>query len=161
MNSRRRLRLPETEAAKKKSIRIDLKRLDVQHGRGKVLRPSSRSEVLMRIAITAAGNDLDAELDLRFARACYIMIFSSEGTLLETIDNRRNIYAVKPPRDELCSLLADKKVDILVKGASVSGARNALECAGIRVVEEPSKTVREALERFTRTQADSRKPSFA
>jgi predicted Fe-Mo cluster-binding NifX family protein len=100
----------------------------------------------MTIAITAVGKDLESEVDQRFARACYFQVFSSDGSLIEVIDNRRNVCSVFPPRDEICALLQDKRVDLVVTGHFVLGARKALQCAGIRMLQQPSGTVREALQ---------------
>ena len=100
----------------------------------------------MRIAITAVGKDLESEVDQRFARACYFQVFSSDGSLIEVIDNRRNVCSAFPPRDEICALLLDKGVDLVVTGRFVLGARKALQCAGIRMLEQPLATVREAIQ---------------
>jgi len=100
----------------------------------------------MKIAITAVGKDLDSEVDQRFARAAYYQLFNSDGTLIEIIDNRRNVYSTFPPRDEVCALLLDKGVGLVVTGRFVLGARKALQAAGIRMLQQPLGTVREALQ---------------
>ncbi len=100
----------------------------------------------MRIAIPAVGKDLEAEVDQRFSRACFFQIFSSDGSLIEVIDNRRNVYSTFPPRDEVCALLLEKGVGLVVTGRYVLGARKALQSAGIITLQQPLGTVREALQ---------------
>ncbi len=41
----------------------------------------------MKIAVTAMGTSLYANLDSRFGRAQYILILDPDGSILEVIDN--------------------------------------------------------------------------
>jgi predicted Fe-Mo cluster-binding NifX family protein len=105
-------------------------------------------EVAMRIAITAIGKGSDAEVDLRCERACYILIFSSDGDLIETIDNRRNVYATHSPTGEVSQLLARKNVEVILTGPCGLKSRQAMNNAGIEVVFEYARPVSEALGTF-------------
>jgi predicted Fe-Mo cluster-binding NifX family protein len=102
----------------------------------------------MRIAITALGKSEDADVDIRCERACYILIFNSEGDLVETIDNRRNVYALHAPTGEISQLLARKKVEVILTGPCCWKAREAMESAGIEVVSQEARPVKEALGTF-------------
>lgn len=103
----------------------------------------------MRIAVTATGTKLDSEVDPRFARACYILIFDSEGMLVEAVDNRRNVATVHSPSAYVCKLLVEKKVDLLLTGTCGTAALKSLSTAGIRVAFETwGTTVRGALEQL-------------
>jgi len=99
----------------------------------------------MKIAITAIGKGSDAEIDLRCERACYIHIFSSDGSLIETIDNRRNVYAIQSPTSEVSQLLARKKVDVILTGPCGWKSIQAMKDAGIEVVCEHARPMNEAL----------------
>lgn len=99
----------------------------------------------MRIAVTALGKGADAEVDLRCERACYILIFDSAGGLVETVDNRRNVYAVQSPAEEVSQLLARKNVGVIVTGPCGWKARHLLESAGIEVICDKTRSVSEAL----------------
>lgn len=103
----------------------------------------------MRIAITASGDTLDAELDRRFDCARYVLILRSDGTFIEACASPALPPPDDPRRARLCALLTEKKVKCVITGLCMSGTREILERAGIRVVEAPSKTVREAFEHFT------------
>lgn len=102
----------------------------------------------MRIAVTALSKGTDAEVDPRCERACYILIFDSEGDLVETIDNRRNVSAIQSPTGEVSELLAKKKVDVILTGACGWNARQLMKRAGIEVVCDKARPVKEALGTF-------------
>jgi predicted Fe-Mo cluster-binding NifX family protein len=104
----------------------------------------------MNIAVTAVGKGCDAEVDLRCERACYILIFSSDGDLIETIDNRRNVYATHSPTSEVSQLLARKKVEVILTGPCGWKSQQAMKSAGIEVIFEHSRPVSEALGTYIR-----------
>ncbi len=102
----------------------------------------------VKIAITASGNNLDADLDRRFPGARYVLIVHSTGTLIEAVDNVEEMSAHDPRGSKLCHLLAKKRVDFVITGLCMSGFSETLAHDGISVVETPSRTVREALRHF-------------
>jgi len=104
----------------------------------------------MRIAVTALGKDLDAELDPRFGRARYILILSSDGVIEEVIDNSENLNAMRGAGIQAGKALADKKVEVLLTGHCGPNAFKALHAARIRVGTEQQGKVREAIERLNR-----------
>lgn len=106
----------------------------------------------MRIAVTAMGKDLDADLDPRFGRAMYFLIVEPNGTIEEVIDNSTNINAMKGAGIQAGKVLADKKVDVLLTGHCGPNAFKALNAAGIKVGVELRGTVREALDNFNRSE---------
>ena len=111
--------------------------------------PSARSQT-MRIAITAAGKDLDAEIDPRFGRAQYVIVVDPDGNIIEVIDNEANRDAMSGAGIQAAKMLADKKVNVLLTGRCGPNATEALKAAGIDFREVRAGTVREALEDFNR-----------
>lgn len=105
----------------------------------------------MRIAITASSSTPDAELERRFEAARYVLIFQSDGTLVESCNIADWLSVRDPKHSRLSAFLARKKVDYVITGLCMSGARELLERAGIKIVEAPSKTIREAWEHFANT----------
>ena len=103
----------------------------------------------MKIAVTATGTNLDSPLDPRFGRAQYILIVDENETLLEAVDNSRNINAMRGAGIQTGKILADKKVDVLLTGHCGPNAFTTLKAAGIKVGVDQSGTVREAVERYT------------
>ena len=108
----------------------------------------------MKIAITAKGRDIDAEVDPRFGRARFIVIVDENGTVLEALDNSNNVNAMRGAGIQAGKMLSDRKVDVLMTGHCGPNAFRALDAAGIQVVVEQSGTVREALSRFNRNEVE-------
>jgi predicted Fe-Mo cluster-binding NifX family protein len=106
----------------------------------------------MKIAVTAKGPDLDSEMDPRFGRAKYILVLDPDGSLDEVIDNSESGEAMGGAGMQTAKLLADRKVDILLTGRCGPNALRGLSAAGIRVVANHTDKVREAVERFTRSE---------
>lgn len=102
----------------------------------------------MRVAVTAKGRDADAQVDPRFGRAQYILVFAADGTLEEVIDNAENRSAMGGAGIQAGKLLADRKVDVLLTGHVGPNAFRALNAAGIKVGVDVADTVRNALERL-------------
>ncbi len=84
----------------------------------------------MKIAVTAMGKEVDAEVDPRFGRAQYIVIVDSSGTVLDVVDNSRNVNAMSGAGIQAAKLMADKKVDVLMTGHCGPNAFRALQAAG-------------------------------
>jgi len=106
----------------------------------------------MKIAITAMGKVIDSPMDPRFGRAQYIVILDEVGTILEIVDNSRNINAMKGAGIQTAKMLADRKVDVLMTGNCGPNAFTTLKAAGIKVATEQSGTVRDALGRLSRNE---------
>ncbi len=106
----------------------------------------------MKIAVTAKGRDMDAQVDPRFGRAEFILIIDSDGTLSEVIDNTQNRNAMGGAGIQAGKLLADRKIDVLLTGHVGPNAFKTLDAAGIKVGVEVSETVRDALNRLNANQ---------
>ena len=112
----------------------------------------------MKIAVTAKGVDLDAAVDPRFGRAPYIIIVDPETLEFEAIDNGENVRAFKGAGIQAAVLISDKGAQVLLTGYCGPKAFQTCQAAGIKVVNDVSGTVREAVELFKRgdvTYADS------
>jgi predicted Fe-Mo cluster-binding NifX family protein len=106
----------------------------------------------MKIAVTAMGKDLDAEIDPRFGRARYLVIVDDKGTVCEAWDNSVNLNAMQGAGIQAAKVLADKDVRVLLTGHCGPNAFRALQAAGIKVGVDQSGTVRKAVERFQRNE---------
>ncbi len=101
----------------------------------------------MKIAVSAAGESLDSQIDPRFGRCQYFLIVDSETMELEAVSNKgagasggAGIYAAQT--------IANKGVGVLITGDVGPIAFQILSPLGIRVFTVSSGTVREALERY-------------
>jgi predicted Fe-Mo cluster-binding NifX family protein len=102
----------------------------------------------MKIAVTSKGQDLDAPVDPRFGRAAYILIVDTESLDFEVLDNADNLNAFKGAGIQAATLISDKDAQILLTGFCGPNAFKTLEAAGIKVVNDITGTVREAVRTF-------------
>ena len=102
----------------------------------------------MKIAVSAKGTDLQAEVDPRFGRAAYILIVDTETLDFEALDNAANSNAFKGAGIQAAGMVADKKAEVLLTGHYGPKAFSALKAAGIKVANDASGTVKEAVQAF-------------
>lgn len=104
----------------------------------------------MKIAVTAKGRDLEAEMDPRFGRATYILIVDSEPEehVVEVLDNSDNRNAMRGAGIQAGKTLSDHKVEVLLTGFCGPNAFRTLQAAGIKVAVDQSGSVRDALNRL-------------
>ncbi len=104
----------------------------------------------MKIAVTSKGKDLDSPVDPRFGRAVYILIVSTDDETVEVLDNSENVNAFKGAGIQAAATVADKGADVLLTGFCGPNAFKTLDAAGVKVANDASGTVREALEAFNK-----------
>ncbi len=102
----------------------------------------------MKIAVTSKGTNLDSEVDPRFGRAAYIIIVDTETLEFEAVDNSANVNALKGAGIQAASSISDKGAGVLLTGYCGPNAFKTLEAANIKVANDVSGTVREAVNAF-------------
>ncbi|WDP89903.1 MAG: NifB/NifX family molybdenum-iron cluster-binding protein [Desulfobacter sp.] len=102
----------------------------------------------MKIAITAQGTDLDAQVDPRFGRAAYIIVADTDTLEFEVIDNETNKNAFKGAGIQAASSIADKGAQVLLTGFCGPNAFKTLDAAGVKVANDAQGTIREAIDAF-------------
>ena len=102
----------------------------------------------MKIAVSAKGCDLDAQVDPRFGRASYILVVDTDTLEVEVIDNQTNKNAFKGAGIHAASAICDKGAQILLTGFCGPNAFRTLAAAGVKVVNNMSGTVKDALQEF-------------
>lgn len=102
----------------------------------------------MKIAITAQGPRLEDQVDPRFGRAAYILIVDQASSEVEAIDNSKNIQAFKGAGIQAATMISDKGAQVLLTGFCGPNAFTTLNAAGVKVVNDVSGTVAEALKAF-------------
>ena len=100
----------------------------------------------MKIAITSLGRDLDAQVDPRFGRAAYILIVDTADHGVEALDNSKNINAFKGAGIQAAAQISKKGVAVLMTGYCGPNAYKTLQAAGVRVVNDVSGMVKDAVE---------------
>jgi predicted Fe-Mo cluster-binding NifX family protein len=102
----------------------------------------------MKIAITSMGRDLNSEVDPRFGRAAYILIVDTVDHGVEALDNSENINAFKGAGIQAAALVGKKGAEALLTGYCGPNAYKTLQAAGVKVVNDVSGKVKDAVEAF-------------
>ena len=100
----------------------------------------------MKVAISAAGPTLDAEVDPRFGRCQYFIIADTETMEFEAIDN-----ASAPAGGagiSAAQMIAGKGVEAILTGNCGPNAYQVLSPAGIKVITGVSGKVKDAIEGY-------------
>ena len=108
----------------------------------------------MKIAITAAGNDLEAKVDPRFGRCQYFVIVDPETMEWEAIDNE-NAQLGGGSGIQAGQLMAQKDVQAVLTGHCGPNAFQTLSAADIKIFTNIDGTVQEAIEHYKSGQLTS------
>ncbi|NQT50759.1 NifB/NifX family molybdenum-iron cluster-binding protein [bacterium] len=100
----------------------------------------------MKVAITTAGNDLDAAVDPRFGRAKAFVIYDTESGEWSVLDNEQNAFAAQGAGIQAASAVVNAGVEALLTGNCGPKAFRALAAGKVAVYAGVSGTVREAVE---------------
>ena len=102
----------------------------------------------MKIAVTSKGLDLDSQVDPRFGRAAYLIIVDTDSLEFEVIDNAKNVNAFKGAGIQTAATINDKQAQALLTGFCGPNAFKTLNAAKVKVVNDISGTVRDAVKLF-------------
>jgi len=101
----------------------------------------------MKIAISANGRSLDAEVDPRFGRCQYFIITDPETMEFEAIDNS-SAMAAGGAGISAGQAIADKGVQAVLTGNCGPNAYQVLSSAGIQVITGVSGSIKDAIEGY-------------
>ncbi len=102
----------------------------------------------MKVAITAKGPDLSSAVDPRFGRAAYILIVDTETMSCDALDNSNNVNAFKGAGIQAATMVAEQGAEVLLTGYCGPNAFKTVQAAGMKVVNDVSGTVEEAVLTF-------------
>jgi len=101
----------------------------------------------VKVLVTADGENLDANVDTKFARAPYFLVVDTENLSFEAIKNESaNEFGgagVKAAQSAM-----DKGVEAVITGNVGPNAYQVLRRAGIKMFRAGGKKIREAIEDF-------------
>jgi len=100
----------------------------------------------MKIAITSQDKDLDSPIDPRFGRAAYILIVDTDSYAVEVIDNTENLNAFKGAGIQAAAMLSKMGAEVLLTGYCGPNAYKTLQAAGIKVANDVSGKVKDAVD---------------
>jgi predicted Fe-Mo cluster-binding NifX family protein len=101
----------------------------------------------MKIAVTAIGSSMDAQIEARFGRAPYYIIIDTDTMEYETIENP-NVSAGGGAGIQSAQLIAGRDVKFLLTGNCGPNAFNVFGAAGVQIIVGVTGTVLQAVEQF-------------
>jgi predicted Fe-Mo cluster-binding NifX family protein len=110
----------------------------------------------MKVAVTTAGDTLDAKVDLRFGRAPRFLIVDTETDSVAIKENTQNLNAAQGAGIQSAMNLCSEKVDCVITGNCGPKAYATLNAASVGVyVGAADCTVGEAIEKFKRGELEA------
>ncbi len=101
----------------------------------------------MKVAVSATGPSLDAEVDPRFGRCQYLIAADTDTMEFEATENT-NIMAGGGAGISSGQMVANMGVQVVLTGNCGPNAYQTLSAAGIQVITGVSGTVRQAIEDY-------------
>jgi predicted Fe-Mo cluster-binding NifX family protein len=102
----------------------------------------------MKIAITASGKELDSEVDPRFGRAGYFIVYDTDDGSYSAVDNKQNVNAPQGAGIQAGQTVVNFGAAVLLTGNCGPKAFDVLSSAGVKVYLGASGTVQEAIAAF-------------
>ena len=103
----------------------------------------------MKIAVSAAGRNLDSQIDPRFGRCQYLLVVDSESMNFEAVENPA-VMAPGGAGIQAAELVGKMGAKAVITGDCGPNAHEVLSAASIDVFLGASGTAREAIERHGR-----------
>ena len=108
----------------------------------------------MRIAGTSAGNEPDSNVDDRFGRCPFFMIYDTEKKGYESVDNRGNAGGGGAGISTAQSIM-DLNVSAVITSNLGPNAYRVLNAGGIEVYLCPGVTIADAVDKFNKGELES------
>jgi predicted Fe-Mo cluster-binding NifX family protein len=102
----------------------------------------------LKIAITSTGVDMEANVDPRFGRARYLILYDTEGDSFSALDNSEGMNAAQGAGIQAGQNVANAGAEALITGNCGPKAFNVLSAAGVKVYIGANGTVKEALDAY-------------
>jgi len=113
----------------------------------KISTKNKRKGKTMKICITSTGTSLDSNVDPRFGRCPYFIIYDIDTDTFEAIDNASR-QAVGGAGIQAGQFIASKNAGAVITGNFGPNAYRVLQTAGIKTYSQVSGTVKEAIEKY-------------
>ena len=102
----------------------------------------------MKIAVTAQGSELSSEIDLRFGRAKWLIIFDSETNDFQAHDNALNLNAAQGAGIQTGQNIANLGAEVVITGNVGPNACRTLNAANVKIYLAEKQTVQQAIDAF-------------
>lgn len=101
-----------------------------------------------KVAVSSAGPKADSQVEYRFARAPWFMIYDPAARSWQSFDNSKTAENPSGAGNEAARVLVDRGVKVVLTGYCGTNAYRALSAAGIKIYEVSGGTVAEALRAY-------------
>ena len=101
----------------------------------------------MKIAISATGPSMDAEIDPRFGRCQHFIIVDSETMEFEAVDNA-SAAAAGGAGISAAQMIVEKGTEVVLTGNCGPNAYGVLSSANIEIITGVSGKIKDAIERY-------------
>lgn len=101
----------------------------------------------MKIAVTSTGQTMDSQVDQRFGRTAYFIIFDTETMVFRAIENE-NVAAAGGAGISSAKTVIDAGAEVVLTGNCGPNAERTLSAAGAKLYTGVTGTVAEAVELF-------------
>ena len=100
----------------------------------------------MKVAVTARGEGLDAQIDSRFGRAKVFVLVDTETLDVENFDNAQVLNVPQGAGIQAAKNVVERGAEAVLTGHCGPNAFRALKEVGVRIYLGAEGTVREAVE---------------
>lgn len=104
----------------------------------------------MKIAVSATGTDLSADVDPRFGRAVYFIVIDSETMALEAIENTQNFNLPQGAGIQAAKTVINSGATVLLTGNCGPKAFKVLNQTGVDVIVNVKGNVEKAVSAYIR-----------
>src|SRR4030065_1744109 len=101
----------------------------------------------MKVAITSSGTTLESNVDPRFGRCPYYIIYDTESDSFEAIENKSRL-AGGGAGIQAGQTISDMKVEALITGNVGPNAFRVLSAASIKIYSGATGNIKDAIEKF-------------
>ena len=102
----------------------------------------------MKVVITAQGNDMSSEIDPRFGRARWFIVFDTETSSFQVHDNELNLNAAQGAGIQTGRNIANLGADVVITGNVGPNAFKTLTAAKIKIFLSKKQTVQQAVDSY-------------
>ena len=99
----------------------------------------------MKIAVTSMGQEITSQVDPRFGRAAYFIVYDSDKQDYTAVSNSINSQAAQGAGIQAAQTVVNHEANMVVSGNIGPKAFAALKAAGIRIVTWSDGSVEQAV----------------
>lgn len=108
----------------------------------------------MKIAVSSSGKGIESNVDPRFGRCPYFIIYDTDNDNFEVIENQSR-QAMGGAGIQSAQIVIDRKVDAVITGNIGPNAYHVFSTASIKVYSGVTGTVEEAINKVKKGELES------